>query len=323
MKLIIQIPCYNEQETLPATLTDLPRQVEGFDEVEWLIIDDGSSDETRRIAQENGVNHIVGFSKNQGLAKAFLFGLESCVKRGADVIVNTDADNQYRAEDIVKLSRPVLIGEADIVVGERPIGKIRHFSPVKRALQKIGSWVVRKVSHTSIPDAPSGFRAIGREAAIKLNVFNEYTYTLETIIQAGMKDMSICSVPVDVNEQLRESRLVKSIPNYVSRSIGTILRIFVVYRPFKFFMTIGTILFSVGFLLGLRYLYFILISEGEGHVQSVILAAVLMIIGFQTILIAFIADILAVNRKLLEEIQFRLRKQDYASDEKSAGLDTS
>jgi len=308
MKLIIQIPCYNEEATLAVALAALPRQVEGFDQVEWLIIDDGSSDATRRVAADNGVDHIVGFTKNQGLAKAFMLGLDACIRRGADVIVNTDADNQYRASDIPRLVRPILDGKADMVIGERPISQIEHFSPIKKQLQRLGSRVVRIASGANVADAPSGFRAISRETAMKLNVFNEYTYTLETIIQAGKKDMAVCSVPVGVNEDLRPSRLVKSISSYVKRSIVTIVRIFVVYKPFRFFMTLGVALFGIGMLLGLRYLYFMLIGEGEGHVQSVILAGVLMGIGVQTGLIAFVADLLAVNRKLLEEVQYRLRK---------------
>lgn len=308
MKLIIQIPCYNEAATLAIALRHLPRAVEGFDCVEWLIIDDGSGDDTRQVARENGVDHIVGFTKNQGLARAFMFGLDACIARGADVIVNTDADNQYNAADIPKLTAPILSGCADMVIGARPIDGIAHFSPVKKLLQRLGSLVVRLASKTAIPDAPSGFRAISRDAAMKLNVFNEYTYTLETIIQAGKKDMAVLSVPVRVNDDLRPSKLVKSIPSYIKRSIVTIVRIVVVYKPFRFFMSLGVGLFILGLLLGLRYLYFISIGEGEGHVQSVILAGVLMGMGFQTGLIAFIADLLAVNRKLLEEIQYRQRK---------------
>ena len=310
MRLIIQIPCYNEEQSLPITLKELPRQVPGFDKVEWLIIDDGSTDKTVEIARKYGVDHIVRHPKNLGLAKAFMTGLDACLKLGADVIVNTDADNQYCAADIPKLVRPILEGRAEIVVGARPIEKIRHFSPIKKILQKLGSWVVRIASRTDIPDAPSGFRAISREAALRLNVFNEYTYTLETIIQAGQKNMAIVSVPIRVNDNLRPSRLVKSIPSYIKRSIATIIRIFVVYRPFRFFCTIGSVLFGLGFLLGLRFLYYYFTGNGAGHVQSVILAGVLLGMGFQTMLVAFLADLLAVNRKLLEEVQYRLRKNE-------------
>jgi glycosyltransferase involved in cell wall biosynthesis len=310
MKLIIQIPCYNEEDTLPITLKDLPREVPGFDKVEWLIIDDGSTDRTVEVAKQYGVDHIVRHPKNLGLARAFLTGLDACLRLGANVIVNTDADNQYCSKDIPKLVKPILEGKAEVVVGARPIEEIAHFSPVKKFLQKLGSWVVRVASRTDIPDAPSGFRAISKEAALKLNVFNDYTYTLETIIQAGQKNMAIVSVPIRVNKDLRPSRLVKSIPSYISKSLVTIIRIFVVYRPFRFFFTIGAVLFFLGFLLGLRFLYYYFIGNGTGHVQSVILAGVLLVMGFQTILVAFLADLLAVNRKLLEDVQYRLRKME-------------
>jgi glycosyltransferase involved in cell wall biosynthesis len=311
MKLIIQIPCYNEAETLSVTLKDLPRQVEGFDVVELLIINDGSTDNTVEIARANGVKHIVSFPKNQGLAKVFIAGLDECLKQGADVIVNTDADNQYNAEDIPLLVKPILEGKADIVVGARPINEIDHFSPVKKILQRIGSWVVRFASKTDIPDAPSGFRAISREAALHLNVFNDYTYTLETIIQAGQKNMSIVFVPIRVNGELRPSRLVKSVSSYVRKSILTIVRIFVVYKPFLFFMTAGVLLTCSGLLIGLRFLYLYFTQDTAGHIQSLILAAILIGIGFQTMLVAFLADLQAVNRRLLEDIQYRLRKKEH------------
>jgi glycosyltransferase involved in cell wall biosynthesis len=310
MKLIIQIPCYNEGASLPVTLKALPRSVEGFDKVEWLIINDGSTDNTVESAKASGIDHIVSFTKNQGLARAFIAGLDACIKLGADVIVNTDADNQYNSADIPLLVEPILNGKAEIVVGERPISEIRHFSLVKKLLQKLGSLVVRLTSRTSIPDAPSGFRAISREAALRLNVFNDYTYTLETIIQAGQKNMAIVSVPVRTNENLRPSRLVTSIPGYIKRSIVTIVRIFVVYKPFRFFMTIGLLLFFSGLLVGLRFLYYFFTAGGEGHVQSLILASILLGIGFQTMLVAFLADLLAVNRRLMEDIQYRVRAMD-------------
>ncbi|MGB5584186.1 MAG: glycosyltransferase family 2 protein, partial [Gammaproteobacteria bacterium] len=243
MKLIIQIPCFNEAETLAITLADLPREVPGFDQVEWLIIDDGSTDDTVKVALDNGVDHVVRHPRNQGLAQGFMNGLDACLSHGADVIVNTDADNQYNAEDIPALVAPILEGKAEIVVGARPIKTIEHFSPAKKLLQKLGSWVVRAASQADIPDAPSGFRAMSRNAAQRLMVFNDYTYTLETIIQAGQKNMAITSVPIRVNEDLRPSRLVKSIPSYIKRSIGTIIRIFIIYRPFRFFVTIGALLF--------------------------------------------------------------------------------
>jgi glycosyltransferase involved in cell wall biosynthesis len=310
LKLIIQIPCFNEANTLAVTLRDLPREVTGFETVEWLIIDDGSSDDTVRVARENGVDHVVRHTRNQGLARGFMTGLETCLNLGADVIVNTDADNQYNAEDIPVLTKPILENNAEIVIGTRPIETIEHFSPVKKFLQKLGSWVVRIASKTDIPDAPSGFRAISRSAAQRLMVFNDYTYTLETIIQAGQKNMAITSVPIRVNEDLRPSRLLKSIPSYIKRSVITIVRIFIIYRPFRFFGTIGAIFVSVGFLVGLRFLWFYLHGNGNGHIQSLILAGLLLGIGFQTFLIAFVADLQAANRKLLEDIRFRTRRQD-------------
>ncbi len=311
MKLIIQIPCYNEAETLPIALRELPREVEGFDKVEWLIINDGSTDETVKVAKECGVDHIVNFKHNQGLAKGFMAGLKECLKQGADVIVNTDADNQYEAKDIPKLVAPILEGRAEYVIGARPISDIEHFSSMKKFLQKLGSWVVRKVSNTDIPDAPSGFRAISRECAMQLNVYSDYTYTLETIIQAGQKNMAITSVPIRTNKDLRPSRLLSSIPSYIKKSIGTIVRIYAVYKPFQFFMTIAAMLFSLGLLLGIRYLYFYFSGDGAGHIQSVILAGILLGMGFQTALIAFVADLLSVNRKLLEEQRFENLKAKY------------
>ena len=306
MKLIIQMPCYNEADTLAIALTALPRQVAGFDSVEWLIIDDGSDDGTAEIAKANGVDHVIRHPKNQGLARGFMTGLEACLELGADVIINTDADNQYCADDIPNLVKPILEKHAEIVVGARPIEAIEHFSPLKKLLQKIGSWVVRVASKTSIPDAPSGFRAMSRVAAKRLMVFSEYTYTLETIIQAGQKNMAITSVPVEVNEDLRPSRLLKSIPSYIKRSIFTIVRIFVVYRPFQFFATIGAIIFSIGFLIGLRFLWFYFEGNGAGHVQSLILSALLLGMGFQTFLIAFVADLLSANRKLIEDVRYKI-----------------
>jgi len=307
MKLIIQIPCYNEEQTLPIALAELPRKVNGFDKVEWLIIDDGSTDNTIEIAKRHGVDHIVKLPKHQGLAKGFMAGLEACLQHGADVIVNTDADNQYFAGDIPKLIKPILLGEAQIVIGARPIQEIEHFSLIKKLFQKFGSWVVRQASQTNIPDATSGFRALNREAALRLNVFNNYTYTLETIIQAGQKNLSIISIPIRVNDDLRPSRLLKSIPSYIKRSIVTIVRVFIIYRPFRFFFTIGFSIFGAGVVIGLRFLYFYSTGNGNGHLQSLILASILLGIGFQTIVVAFLADLLAVNRKLNEDIQYKIR----------------
>ena len=304
MKLIIQIPCYNEAATLGIALAALPREVPGFDKVEWLIIDDGCTDNTVEVARAHGVDHVVRHTRNQGLARGFMNGLQACLEHGADVIVNTDADNQYNADDIPLLTQPIIDGRADIVIGARPIAAIEHFSPVKKLLQKLGSWVVRVASKTRIPDAPSGFRAISRSAARRLTVFSDYTYTLETIIQAGQKNMAITSVPIRVNGDLRPSRLVKSIWSYIQRSIVTIIRVFVIYRPFRFFATIGLTLFTAGFLIGLRFLFKWLTTGGyDGHVQSLILSSSLLIIGFHTILIAFVADLLSANRKLMEEVR--------------------
>ncbi|HET7569602.1 MAG TPA: DPM/DPG synthase family glycosyltransferase [Gammaproteobacteria bacterium] len=308
MKLIIQIPCFNEAGTLATALSFLPRKVKGVDEVKWLIIDDGSTDGTADIATQNGVDHVVRHTRNQGLAQAFMTGIEAALRMGADVIVNTDADNQYNAADIDALVAPIIGGKADMVVGARPIDTIHHFSPAKKFLQKLGSWAVRIASKTEIPDAPSGFRAISRDAAMQLNVFNNYTYTLETIIQAGQKNMAITSVPVRVNEDLRPSRLVKSIPAYIQRSLVTIIRIFVVYRPFRFFMTVGVVLFLIGMGIGARFLYFYIVGDGNGHIQSLIAAAIILGMGFQTVLVAFMADLFSVNRRLMENIQHKINK---------------
>jgi glycosyltransferase involved in cell wall biosynthesis len=307
MKLIVQIPCYNEAETLAITLAALPREVQGFDKVEWLIIDDGSTDKTIKVAQENGVDHIVRHIRNQGLARAFMTGIREAVRLDADVIVNTDADNQYNAADIPILTQPIINGQADIVIGARPIDTINHFSPIKKILQKMGSWVVRSASRTDIPDAASGFRAMSRDTALQLVVFNNYTYTLETIIQAGQKNMAITSVPVRVNADLRQSKLVKSIPSYIIHSIVTIVRIFIVYRPFRFFASIGAVLFGTGILIGMRFMWFYFHGRGDGHVQSLILASVLVGMGFQTLLIAVIADLLSASRKLLEDVRYNLK----------------
>ena len=317
-KLIVQIPCYNEEATLGVTLSQLPRQLEGVDKVEWLIINDGSRDRTVEVARACGVDHIVSFAQNQGLAKGFMAGIESALKAGADIIVNTDADNQYCADDIPKLIQPILDGDAEMVIGARPIQQIEHFSPVKKFLQKLGSWVVRVASKTDIPDAPSGFRAFSRQAALELNVFNEYTYTLETIIQAGQRGKAIAYVPIRTNGYLRPSRLVKSIPAYIQRSILTIIRIFMTYRPLQFFMLLGTVPFSAGFLLCLRWLilFWGIIGDNPAkpRVPSLILAAILILVGIQLWIFGLVADLLSVNRKLLEDVQLRLRRQELDSE---------
>lgn len=314
MKLIIQIPCLNEEKTLPVCLEALPRHVEGFDSVEWLIIDDGCTDQTVRVAKEHNVDHIVRFKKNRGLAKGFMAGIDACLRLDADVIVNTDADNQYNGDDIPLLVKPILKGDADIVVGSRPIDDIEYFSPIKKTLQKLGSRVVRIVSKTRVQDVTSGFRAMSRDSAMQLNVFNEYTYTLETIIQAGQKNIAIVSVPIRSNPFLRPSRLMRSIPSYIKKSIATILRIFVVYKPFRFFLSIGVVFLSIGVLVGLRFLYYYLTGGGGGHVQSLIFASIMIGVGFQVALVAFLADLLSVNRRLLEDVQYRLKKIELNKD---------
>jgi glycosyltransferase involved in cell wall biosynthesis len=307
-KLIIQIPCFNEEESLPITLGALPRSVEGVDRVEWLVVDDGSEDRTADVAKEHGVDHIVRLPRHQGLARAFVAGLDASLRAGADVIVNTDADNQYRADDIGALVAPILSNDAEIVVGARPIDRTPHFSPLKKTLQRIGSRVVRRLSATDIPDAPSGFRAMSRDAAQRLNVFNEYSYTLETIIQAGRKGMAIMSVPVRTNPDLRPSRLIGSLGAYLRQQVLTLFRIFMTYRPLFFFAVPGAIAFTLGFLLGARFVYFYLTGTGTGHIQSLILAAILLGVGALLVLVGLLADLIAVNRKLLERVDWRIQK---------------
>jgi glycosyltransferase involved in cell wall biosynthesis len=312
-KLIIQIPCFNEEETLPVTLKALPKKVSGIDVIERLIVDDGSTDGTLSVAAAHGVEHIVKLPQNQGLARAFMAGIEGSLAAGADIIVNTDADNQYCADDIEKLVTPVVSGEAEIVVGSRPIDDIEHFSWLKKRLQRFGSWIVRRVSGTDIADAPSGFRAFSSEAAMRLNVFSEYTYTLETIIEAGQRGIAITSVPIRTNGPLRESRLIRSIPGYLWRSIMTILRIFLYYKPLKTFAIIGAFPFALGFLLGVRYLVFLFEGTTRAHTPSLILAAILILTGILLWMSGLIGDLLAVNRKLLEDMQLNLRRQRYTA----------
>ena len=310
MKLIIQIPCLNEAETLKIALDDLPKQIEGIDEIEYLIINDGSTDNTVQVAKEWGVHHVVSFPTNKGLAKGFMAGIDACLRLGADIIVNTDADNQYCGEDIEKLVRPILEGRAEIVIGERPIDETEHFSPLKKKLQHFGSFVVRKASKTDIPDAPSGFRAYSRDAALHINVINNYTYTLETIVQAGRNRMSITSVPIRTNPELRKSRLFHSMMGYVQRSMLTIIRAYMMYRPLTFFTLLGSIPFIAGLAIALRFLWFYINDMGMGHTQSLVLASTLMMLGFMTYIMGLQADIIAANRKILEDIQYRVRRSE-------------
>lgn len=309
MKLIIQIPCYNEEETLLTTLNSIPDRIEGVDTVEILIIDDGSKDKTAEIAKNSKANYLVSHSRNLGLARAFATGLKKAVEYGADIIVNLDADNQYCASDIPKLIKPILEHNADITIGARPIEAIKSFSPLKKVLQKTGSYVMRKISGADILDAPSGFRAFTKEAAKRINIFDNYTYTMETIIQAQNKGLVIKSVPIGVNETIRPSRLVKNNFDYIKRSVFTMFRFVIIYRPFRFFMKISLILFLLGFLLGGRFLWFYLTGNGTGHIQSLILCAILVLVGVQSLFFAVIADLLAINRKLAEDIQYKCVKE--------------
>ncbi|MBF0336096.1 MAG: glycosyltransferase family 2 protein [Alphaproteobacteria bacterium] len=320
IKVLIQIPCFNEEHSLPVALAALPRSLPGVDIVEWLVVDDGSTDRTAEVARAHGVDHIVQLPHNQGLARAFMAGLEACLERGADIIVNTDADNQYRAEDIPALLAPILEGSAQMVVGARPIEAIEHFSGIKKRLQRLGSWAVRLASNTNVPDAPSGFRAISREAAMRINVFGDYTYTLETIIQAGRKGIPVTWVPVRTNPDLRPSRLVKSIRNYVLRSMATILLIFMTYRPVQFFALAGALPFSGGLLLGLRWLALFFAGGERAHVPSLVLASVLLMIGVQLWALGLLAHLFATNRKLLEDIQLRDRRAQAAKPSRITDL---
>jgi glycosyltransferase involved in cell wall biosynthesis len=310
VKLIIQIPCYNEEATLPTTLRDLPRTLPGVDLIEYLIVDDGSTDQTVRVAQELGVHHIICHKGNRGLAAAFVSGLDAALAAGADIIINTDADNQYCGADVATLIHPILNGRADIVVGDRGVAALEHFSPLKRALQRLGSWVVQRAAGIPIPDATSGFRAFTRDAALRLTVLSDYTYTVETLIQAGARRMAVSYVPVRTNPQARKSRLIRNVPSFLALSTVAILRFYTMYRPLRVFMTTGGVLVSIAVILGLRFIYFYAAGRGAGHVQSLILATILSIVGFQVALIGLLADSVSMNRKILEETLFRERNRD-------------
>jgi glycosyltransferase involved in cell wall biosynthesis len=314
VKLIIQIPCYNEAQTLPITLKELPRQFPGIDQVEFLVIDDGSEDGTAQIAEENGVQHVVRLNPHRGLAAGFTAGLEACLRQGADIIINTDADNQYNAEDMRCLIAPILSGQAEIVVGDRGVASLSSFSPSKRLLQRLGSWVVARASGLKTPDATSGFRAISREAALRTLVLSEYSYTLETLIQAGQRGMAVAYVPIRTNPHTRPSRLIRSIPQYMAYSGTTIVRAYAMYRPLRVFTGLAALMICGGLILAFRYLYFLTLGQGAGHIQSVIISAVLFIVGFQTLLIGLLADLIGFNRIILEELLYRTRRTDLERD---------
>jgi glycosyltransferase involved in cell wall biosynthesis len=313
MKLIIQIPCFNESQVLAKTIQSLPREIEGIDSIEYLVVDDGSSDGTIQVAKEAGVHHIIRLPGHMGLAAAFIAGLEASVKVGADLIVNTDADNQYESEDIQRLVEPILAGRAQMVIGDRGVAKLAEFSPIKRILQRLGSWVIAQASGIRTPDATSGFRAITAEAALRTLVLNEYSYTLETLIQAGARHVAVEYVPVRTNPKTRPSRLMRNIPHYLANSSATIIRAYTMYRPLRVFTAISAILIFLGTAIGLRFLYYYVVNtliggQATGHLQSLILAAVLLIVGFQVLLIGLVADLIAFNRKIQEETLYRVRR---------------
>lgn len=308
MKLVIQIPCYNEEESLLTTLQELPKQINGIDEIEILISDDGSTDKTIEVAKNFGVNHIVTSSHHRGLARTFTAAIQKALAVGADIIVNTDADNQYCAADIERLVKPILDRTADIVIGARPIDAIQMFSPFKKILQKLGSYVIRLVSASDIEDAPSGFRAFSREAALTINVFDNYSYTIETVLQSKTKGLHICSVPIRVNPCFRKSRLMTSMFQYIRKQVFTLTRMFIIYRPFRFFALIGGLIFLSGLIVLVRFMFLYLSGHGNGHIQSLVISSILLIIGFQTGLFGVFADLLAINRKLIEDVQVRVKK---------------
>ncbi len=312
MKLVIQIPCYNEEATLPQTLRDLPQHIEGIDEIEVLIVDDGSRDNTVAVARELGVHHIVQHGRNRKLAAAFVTGLEAALQVGADIIVNTDADNQYRGEDIALLVRPIVNGSADIVIGDRGVLSVSEFSPLKRRLQQLGSWIVKLAAGVDTPDATSGFRALSRDAALHTIIMSQYSYTLESLIHAGARRMAVTYVPIRVNPKTRSSRLMRNIPDYLVNSAATILRAYTMYRPLRVFLFLGMVLIALGMAGGIRFLWYYAQGMGGGKVQSLILTAVLLIMGFQACLIGLVADLVGFNRKLIEETLYRVRRLELA-----------
>lgn len=323
MRVIIQIPCYNEEATLPLVLAGIPREIPGIEKVEVLVVDDGSTDRTVEVARNLGVDYIVSHSGNRGLAAAFQTGIDTALRLGADIIVNTDGDNQYPQQDIPRLILPIMKGEADMVVGDRQTSTIDEFSPTKKVLQAVGSWTVARLSGLDIPDAPSGFRAYSREAAMRMNVVSQYTYTLETLIQAGAKRMRVQYVPVVTNPRLRESRLITSLWSYLKRSAATIVRVYAMYEPLKVFSYIGFLLFLVGAIGVGRFLYYYFTGDGAGHVQSLVLAGAILTVGFQVMLIGLVADLIGSNRRLLEEALYRLKRLELGETGKPRATDSA
>ena len=308
MKLFVQIPCYNEESTITQTVRSIPRQIDGIDEVRVLVIDDGSTDRTADVARQIEVDHIVRSRHNRGLARAFQTGMDACLGLGADIIVNTDGDNQYKGEFIPRLIDPILKGEADIVIGDRQTDQIAHFSPTKKRLQKIGSRLVRVLSGTQIPDAVSGFRAFSREAALNINILSPFSYTIESIIQAGKKKLAVTSVPVGTNTKTRESRLYDTVPQFLARSATTMIRAYSMYHPLRFFIYLGLLCILMGLVPSIRFIIHYLAGDGEGHIQSLIMAAILLVVGFQFLVAGLVADVISFNRKLIEEALIRVKK---------------
>jgi len=310
-KLIVQIPCYNEEKTLAQTVRDIPRQIDGIDEVKILIIDDGSTDRTVEVAEKIGVDYIIKNTRNKGLARTFHEGLIASLRLGADIIVNTDGDNQYKGQDIPKLIMPILRGESEIVIGDRETDKIPHFSPLKKRMQKVGGFVVRMLSDTDVRDPVSGFRAFSREAAMSMNILSPFSYTIETVIQAGKKYIAINSVPIGTNPKTRESRLFRSLPKFIERSLSTMIRMYTMYQPLRVFFFIGCLCIIAALVPSIRFLVYYLMGQGSGHIQSLILAAVLFIVGFQVLMIAMVADVISFNRRLIEETLLRVRHIEF------------